>query len=1024
LAADPNISPQTLARQAVEAYGQTYPNHDETLAAIRADSLAPVIAALDAFADAVIATATDTDWLILQNAKSTAQSFGSYRDIGRFMDLLVNTPALPSSILGAASTVLYVLPIAIEANFHGQGCHTTGLTVYMPAGVSLSGSFDDELDFVGDTDWEDLLLALPGDSHEPDDSWAQSLSHGYLPPGAPFAGTYYNDDWFAVLVPPGSESVSIDLAFLHGEGDLDLELYSPDSELLASAVSTSNDESIAMTVPTPDPENTRHYIRVFSKTGLATGQSYTLTWNRSAPAPVAAEVALAALLPLKTLDVEFVVRSALSRTDALPVLPTSQERVFLGDEFFLETWIRNKNAGLNGIAGGYIDLTFDNAILTAQSVGNGGLYANFPEAAGSPLSANVLLGGMADLGVLDLGNDEWVRLGYIEFATDRLGTTSFTASSGSDRFARVNQGAIDWKDVEHDIPLVAVDVVEPPAVTIDLQAASDSGVSDEDNITKDSTPTYNVTVNYAGSIALDYDGDARAEETRFVFFPGTYSFTPDSPLADGGFVDYPVEVTFVASGIGVAYDRNPTTIDTRAPLVRVDALTTVDTSPMLTGTVNDPSASVVLRVGGPTYFAAVNSGSGEWTLPDDTISPNLNYGVYDVVVFATDPAGNRGGDPTVDELVVQSCLADAGGPYLGNEGSDITLDGSRSQYDRYPIVSYRWDLDNDGQYDDATGITATFNSANDGVFIVGLRVTDDGGASDTDTATITVIRSPAQVVGRHIFYNNSKWDGHAGFTKGDPAANAFDDGAIATDKQALLPGQTGTFANYTSYPRGINGIMVDIQGLADPAAVADGDLSEFDFRYGNDDAPGDWLPVPAPLEVTVRDIGGVDRITFIWADNAIPNKNWVQVTVKEHPNTGLAADDFFYFGNTIGENTGDFRVDYSDAFDIIWPLLGTPLPIGPDHVADINRDGRIDYSDVFDDLWPNLSGPAPLKPISPPVPPPASLESTDSVFREDLSRAVELIWFDRTYDSSGDSEEDDPLESTAVDSVFSVYYEE
>jgi hypothetical protein len=161
------------------------------------------------------------------------------------------------------------------------------------------------------------------------------------------------------------------------------------------------------------------------------------------------------------------------------------------------------------------------------------------------------------------------------------------------------------------------------------------------------------------------------------------------------------------------------------------------------------------------------------------------------------------------------------------------------------------------------------------------------------------------VVGRHVFYNNSKRDGHPGFAKGDPAANEFDDGAIASDKEAILPGQTGTFANYTSYPRGINGIMVDIQGLADPIAVADGDLSEFDFRYGNDDTPDDWLPAPTPLEVTVRDIGGgVHRITFVWADKAIPNKNWVQVTVKEHPNTGLAADDVFYFGNTVGENTG------------------------------------------------------------------------------------------------------------------------
>jgi hypothetical protein len=93
-------------------------------------------------------------------------------------------------------------------------------------------------------------------------------------------------------------------------------------------------------------------------------------------------------------------------------------------------------------------------------------------------------------------------------------------------------------------------------------------------------------------------------------------------------------------------------------------------------------------------------------------------------------------------------------------------------------------------------------------------------------------------------------------------------------------------------------------------------------------------------------------------------------------------------------------------------------------VADINRDGRIDYSDVFDDLWPNLSGPAPLKPIHPPALPVAPLQSTDSVFNENSSWEIELMWFDQVHDRSGDSDEDDPLEATAVDGVFSVYYEE
>ena len=304
-----------------------------------------------------------------------------------------------------------------------------------------------------------------------------------------------------------------------------------------------------------------------------------------------------------------------------------------------------------------------------------------------------------------------------------------------------------------------------------------------------------------------------------------------------------------------------------------------------------------------------------------------------------------------------------------------------------------------------------------------VSLTNPTGATIADgqgTGTITD-DDPPTVLGRHVFYNNSAFDGN------DPAANSSDDNAIATDKTALLPGQTATFANYTSYSRGINGIMVDVQGLVDPGAVGDDDFGEFVFRYGNDDTPGDWPLAPDPVDVDVRDLGGgVYRVTITWADNAIANKNWLQVTVKQHAATGLGADDIFYFGNSAGENTGDFRVDYGDAFDNIWPSLFTPDEISVDHRADVNRDGRIDYSDVFDAVWPNLFGPSPLEPITPPTAPAAPLESTDVVFDEDLSWAIELIWFDELYGSSSDSEEEEEeaLEATAADTVFTMYEED
>ena len=85
--------------------------------------------------------------------------------------------------------------------------------------------------------------------------------------------------------------------------------------------------------------------------------------------------------------------------------------------------------------------------------------------------------------------------------------------------------------------------------------------------------------------------------------------------------------------------------------------------------------------------------------------------------------------------------AEAGGPYLVAPGSSATLDGSASIDADGTIVVYEWDLDNDGEYDDATGATAKSVANDDASYTVGLRVTDDDGDQGTDTATITTATS-------------------------------------------------------------------------------------------------------------------------------------------------------------------------------------------------------------------------------------------------------------------------------------------
>ncbi|HUT13222.1 MAG TPA: hypothetical protein VMY42_22225, partial [Thermoguttaceae bacterium] len=225
---------------------------------------------------------------------------------------------------------------------------------------------------------------------------------------------------------------------------------------------------------------------------------------------------------------------------------------------------------------------------------------------------------------------------------------------------------------------------------------------------------------------------------------------------------------------------------------------------------------------------------------------------------------------------------------------------------------------------------------------VGADLWGDDPASWTAAApspgTSLLIAAP-QVVGRYVFYNNSSFDGNSA------DANTDDDQAIA-DKTPLGPGQIATFDNYTSYHRGINGVMVDI---VDPARAISAD--DFRFHVGNDDDPSSWAEALPPTTITVREgagAGGSDRVTFIWDDLAIRNQ-WLQVTVLAD-NLGLDADDVFYFGNAVAE-TGNAATDARvTTIDLLLTRNNPRSFLNPaqiDFAYDHNRDGRVNTTDVL-----------------------------------------------------------------------------
>ncbi|MBI3089378.1 MAG: hypothetical protein HYY96_01820, partial [Candidatus Tectomicrobia bacterium] len=80
---------------------------------------------------------------------------------------------------------------------------------------------------------------------------------------------------------------------------------------------------------------------------------------------------------------------------------------------------------------------------------------------------------------------------------------------------------------------------------------------------------------------------------------------------------------------------------------------------------------------------------------------SVNPGVVAILLLLFTIVSN--GSPASASLV-----ADAGGPYSVLEGGSILLDASGSSADPGDTLTLAWDLDNDGQFDDATGSSVVF----------------------------------------------------------------------------------------------------------------------------------------------------------------------------------------------------------------------------------------------------------------------------------------------------------------------------
>nr|WP_321460558.1 BapA/Bap/LapF family large adhesin [uncultured Vibrio sp.] len=345
-------------------------------------------------------------------------------------------------------------------------------------------------------------------------------------------------------------------------------------------------------------------------------------------------------------------------------------------------------------------------------------------------------------------------------------TASVVVTINGEDYPAVNNGDGTWSLQDNTVSELAEG--EYVATVTATDSAGNSGSASGTviiDLTAPNAPTINPgngselsgSAEPGSEIQIDIDGDGETDYTTVTDETGSWSITLDPALEDG------TEVVVTATDeAGNESDPSSTTIDAQAPNVQVDDLLTNDTTPALSGTIDDPTATVIVSLGGVQY-TATNNGDGTWTLADNTL-PELADGSYTVTVEATDEAGNK--TSTEGQLDVDSTAPDA--PQI-NDTNGNTLAGNAEAGSRVDVdvngdgvTDYTTTTDENGQWsiipetpiENGTEVTAT--------------ATDNAGNSSNPSSTI-VDSGAVNVSVYNLITNDST-----------PALNGLVDNAEAT----------------------------------------------------------------------------------------------------------------------------------------------------------------------------------------------------------------------------------------------------
>jgi len=472
--------------------------------------------------------------------------------------------------------------------------------------------------------------------------------------------------------------------------------------------------------------------------------------------------------------------------------------------------------------------------------------------------------------------------------------------------------------------------------------------------------TENATIVLTGEVIFfnassSYDPDGSIASYFWDFGDGTNGTgrTTTHSYADDG--TYAVTLT-VTDDDGVTDSANATkTVLNRSPVASFTENATI----VLTGEViffnasasYDPDGSIL------SYF---------WNFGDGTNATGIvvdhayaDDGVYNVTLTVTDNDGATNSTSAIKTVSNRPPVAEANGPYSGYEGSLITFDASGSTGVDGTIVLYEWDWDNNGTYDEST--TSPFINhtwTDDYAGTVGLRVTDDDGLTDTDTASVTVNNVAPTVeagpdrtayMGRTVNFTGSFTDPGTG----DTHVIFWDFGDRTNTTGTLTPTHIYTAAgNYTvtlTVTDDDGGVGTDTLTVKVFEVVFFSDVAVIDVALSASEAYWTWT---IQINVTVKNNGTETasfNVTAYFADSSSWHKIGTQTV------TDLPAGENMTL--TFNWNLAGLMEDTSYTVKANATLL-EGIDINPDDNekvdgqvkvglwGDVNGDGKIDILDL------------------------------------------------------------------------------